>query len=407
MFQFFGCVFFVQNKNKNKRVFYNPNEPGEITLLGQVWLYKSIIMWILSCIFIGIPIACITFYWTFWTTRNLIAIYGCCQATLKRLPAILLWLILYCFGAVFAIIPCEILSFAPFAGCMFVVEHKRHMDTTNAQYGKMIFDFIFDNKSLYRKTIVTKRKDTYTRNKKSKTPQLQALAIKDDTDCKELQLKSNIIGNKVLLSEQEQLFRLIFINYCCIKYFGFTTDTGLIEYLKKNVENEWSNVTLTSLGENSSYIHDSINSVSDGYKFIDLKSLFKAPFVIFPRKIENKLKNTIDYGSYGECFVCWHRLVLVYVYFMLYVFFPSFVLSRLFSIFLPLIAIIYFNFDFESIQLLQWILTIFYVIFMCAWIIAAIRCYNLYRVTMQLFPGLNYWYTKRFSLVYQCVIDLI
>ena len=77
---------------------------------------------------------------------------------------------------------------------------------------------------------------------------------------------------------------------------------------------------------------------------------------------------------------------------MLFIFFPLFLLSRLFSIFFPLIAIIYFNFDIESIQLLQWILTGLYAVFMCAWVIAAIRCFYFYHWTVRLFPGLNFWY---------------
>ena len=343
-------------------------------------------MWALSCICIGIPIACLTFQWAFEISRRDIVrngcdIYVCCIGA-----AILLWIVLYCFGATFGIVLCEIVGFAPFAGYMFIVEHNRHMNGSTSKYAKIAFDFIFDNKSLYQ----TIESATSTAVVKDNTKQQQQHEQDGTGMNQELKFEPNAVmavKNKVLLSKDEQLFRLIFINYCWIGYFRFASDKILIKYLNKNIDNQWSNVTLSSLGANTHY-----DEVQEDHKFLNLTSLFTASYKIFPKEMKKKLSKAMnDNGPCKDCYILWHKFCVFYVYFMLYVFFPLFVLSRLFSIFFPLIAMIYFNFDIKSIQLLQWILTILHTIFVCAWIIAAIRCFRFYRVTMQLFPGLNYW----------------
>ena len=67
----------------------------------------------------------------------------------------------------------------------------------------------------------------------------------------------------------------------------------------------------------------------------------------------------------------------------------GFLLSRLFSMFFPIIAIIYFDIKISDIELLQWILTSIYFVLIISWIIAAINCIKFYHWTSHLFPNRN------------------
>ena len=383
----------IQNK-KQKRVFYNPNEPGTITPLGQVWIYKAIIMWIISCLFVGLPTALYTYTsWVgdicdrFYLERN-----GCFHLFRKEFMWIALWILLFCVGAAFSIIICEIVGFAPIAAYMYLLEHERHIGySITSQYAKAAFDFIFQNKSLYQPisiNIPVAKKDKSTANDE----QNSKVEVEDKDQNIDHDQNHNYnynyqvtIGKGILLNTNEQLFRLIYINYCWIKfeYFNFCEDSKLIKYLTKELNNEWSNVSLKSLGINC--------RKSD--EFSDLWSLLNRLFRYFPPETNRNFRDAMaDNGSYQCQYKSYHIVKFVYVYLMLYVFLPVFILSRLFSIFFPLIAVVYFNFDIESIQLLQWILTGLYAIFMGAWVIAAIRCFYFYHWTIRLFPGLNSWY---------------
>ena len=77
----------------------------------------------------------------------------------------------------------------------------------------------------------------------------------------------------------------------------------------------------------------------------------------------------------------------VYTHFMFHIVLPLFILSRLFSMFYPIISLFYLNFDVKSVQLLQWLLTIIYVILLLFWMIAFIKCMKFYHWTNHLFPG--------------------
>ena len=378
-------------------------------------------MWILSCVVIGIPTALQTYHSSFDCDRSYCHNKGCCYVFREEFKFIVLWILFFCFGAAFGIIVCEIVGFAPIAAYMYLLEHERHIGSSiKSQYAKAAFDFIFKNKSLHKPiattiplpkppakqdvdskdiknatavtTITTTTKTITTtdgdKKKEKESPSISQVEDDDENNrnynCEDL----DGIGNKILLSKDEQLFRLIFLNYCWIgcKYFGFYSDKILIEYLQKEIDNEWSNVSLATLGRN--------NHNSD--EFSDLWSLFYGPFRYFPPETKKNLGKALrDTRPCKCCFVFYQMTEFAYVYFMLYVFLPIFVLSRLFSIFFPLIAVIYFNFDFESIQLLQWILTILYAIFVGAWIIAAIRCFYFYHWTIRLFPGLAWWSPSR------------
>ena len=335
-------------------------------------------MWIFSCLFIGVPIALQTYDDVFDCNRLYCKSNGCFKTIFEESLYMLLWLVLFCFGASFAIIICEIAGFAPLAGYMFLLEHERYMSGQKSVFTKKAFDFIFNNKSLY---------DPITESDSAGIEKVDGDAVVDTNQGMQYQWQQSktqtkvVISNRIIFGQKEQLFRLIFINYCWIEYFGFTEDKKLIKYLNMEMKNEWSNVTLTTLGINS-----------DDEDYSGLWSIVSAPFRILPKTFKRDIDVAMsDTDPYKGCYIFYRKCCLVYCYFILYVFIPLFVLSRLFSIFFPLIALIYFNFDIESIQLLQWILTILYVVFMTAWIISAIRCFYFYHWTIRFFPGLSYW----------------
>ena len=209
---------FVESKN---RVFYNPVNSGEITFLGEIWLYKATIMWILSCLLIGLPMICYWFAdWTGCDRNDLtnwkMLIYGC--------PLIFGFFILYCLGCTFSIFLCEIIFFSPFAFYLFLAAHERFVgsDAGRSILCKKAFDFVVDNKSLF-----TKINDNDNDND-------------DDVN----QLKLNIFEKRLLLSHKERLFRVIYANYCFMRSFEYTRcETKLVEYLDKEIENDWNNVT--------------------------------------------------------------------------------------------------------------------------------------------------------------------
>ena len=92
-----------------------------------------------------------------------------------------------------------------------------------------------------------------------------------------------------------------------------------------------------------------------------------------------------------------NALVAFYVFFMVYILLPLFVISRLFSMWFPIISLIYFGFDSNSVQLLQLTLTMIYAVLVIVWIISAIECYKFYYWTTHLFPSFK---NGNFSLKY-------
>ena len=334
------------------RVFYNPENPGEISLLGEIWIYKAVIMWGLCCLLIGAPIL------------GYIYIESGCEVTLKdfqcakflfgiltELFFTLVFVFVWCLGSTFAIFICEIVFFSPCAFILFSRTHERYIGSSKSVWAKKAFDFILDNKSLY-----TKINDTGNDNNNEK-----------------VQMH---VSNKVLHSKQEQMFRLIYCNYSFIHIFNWAENKKLIEFLDSHVDTEWNDITLDQLRENSSeHVYGLIKD--------EIIEMYTDIIGDSRRSLESARLRTNNHRVH----TAYRLIVHGYAYCMIWLFLPMFLLSRLFSTFFPLVAIIYFN----KISILQWILTLSHGIFICSWIICAIRCIYFYHWTIHLFPGHRTW----------------
>ena len=387
-----------------QRVFYNPRNPGELTNLGEIWIYKAVIIWGLTITWIGLPLISIFFQEHFHCRRRDINQHGLCQTLLFASPFVLCCLIFYCVVSAFVIVVCEIIFLSPFAYFFYVSAHERFTNQCRSMFAKKAFDFILDNKSLYTSNIVPTdflaRPIAIVKVTEDKREEI------DDTRYLNNQLP--FFMRRKLLGERERMFRLTFVNYCFIDFFKYQENKKLIEFLENDriIANEWSQVTLKNLREHSD--HSIFGSLWDE---------IKEPFIEAPKEFKKELESAKNDTQSFHCLCVAHwTFMLFWVYFLLYAYFPLFILSHIFSMFFPLMSIIYFNFNIESIELLQLILTIVYLTFMFCWIISAIRCVSFYHWTTHLMPGGAWWQAisdrmsqqdinlqlKRFNVMQQC-----
>ena len=148
-------------------------------------------------------------------------------------------------------------------------------------------------------------------------------------------------------------------------------------------------VTLKQLRENA-----------DGKTYLrgTLLEEIQKPFIEIPKYFQEEFDTARNgYTSFRCICISFWGFGIVYGYFMVYIFLGLFIISRFFSMVFPLIALIYLEFDVKSIQLLQWILTIAYVLLIFGWIIAVIRCLDYYHWTSHLVPDGRWWETISYS----------
>ena len=107
-----------------------------------------------------------------------------------------------------------------------------------------------------------------------------------------------------------------------------------------------------------------------------------------------------DYYSMGEKLLELGGLIWICI--CQFFIFPLFIIGQIFSRFFPLIAFIYYEFDIENVQLLQWILTIAYTVLLIAWFIAFIRCINYYKWTNAVLPSSGRYWSDCYNEVYCC-----
>ena len=104
-------------------MFYNPDNPAQITSLGEIWIYKATIMWGSLCLLMGVPGCCAIFYdqWFkhcmpgnhFPVSWDRIDIF--CRGFCWFLASITI----FAFGSLCGILACEIIFFSPLAMCMY------------------------------------------------------------------------------------------------------------------------------------------------------------------------------------------------------------------------------------------------------------------------------------------------
>ena len=117
-------------------VFYNPNNPGEITLLGQIWIVKAVIIWIMMSVFIGGPICIMSFHddlnYEFemgFMHAARIRNHGrdSCRAICKKLLYCLGSFGMWILGSVLGIVFCEIMFCTSFAFKQWSIAHKKFL----------------------------------------------------------------------------------------------------------------------------------------------------------------------------------------------------------------------------------------------------------------------------------------
>ena len=371
-------------------VFYNPENPGEITYLGQIWIGKAIIMWALACVLVGGFLCSILFADTVgdnlgYTHYSRVKKHGLCWVIMKSLQYLLGWFIIWILGSTFAILLCEVIFFAPFAFVMWIAAHERFVDPPASMYCKKIFDFILDNKSM-----VTKKGDEYLIH--FRDPEW----FEQNADC------SNTIGDdnidqwlgfreKRILktSSKERLFRLVYANYflgsnvCQYKY-----DRKLGQYLadESNISNGWKDVTLAKLRENCKNKEKAAFWKTFKLEWDSICDDWKTDWRNETRTLNRDCEDVWD--------LIWAAFKVFYLYFMTFFGLPLFVVSRLLSMFFPIISMVYLNFDLKSVSLLQLVFTVVYAILIISWMFALIKCMQFYYWSTHLFPGndSSYWH---------------
>ena len=372
-------------------VFYNPNNPGKITYLSQIWIVKAVVVWILVSFFSGGFFCCIYFWVDVKanigkTHGARLRINGGWFGLLKNCtPYFLKYFILWLFGCTFGVVLSEIVLFSPFAFISWSIAHQRYTEAEISISGKKLFDFVLDCKSMY--SII----DIEDKNEKPKLSKENQVKFKElkldgmDHDSKvsnynyNYNYKVSYRQRRHLLTGEAREFRVIYANYCLISKYQMTKDSGIEEHLNKNIENGWSDVTMETLRQNCALPENGL--------------WYKEFFDVWENIIgyEHRAWNTVK-EEWDDDRAYWYEVIalgfrLVYVYFLCWIVFPLFCLSRIFSMFFPIIAIIYWDFDVKDIQLLQWLLTIVYGILVICWIISFVRCMDFYYWTTHLFPG--------------------
>ena len=362
-------------------VFYNPNNPGEITFLGKIWIGKAVTIWIILCFGLGGPICVGLFvdnlnYKIGTTHARRIRNYGYCGVIRKALPYFLTWFIVWILGSTFAIVFCEIIFFAPFALTQWLIAHERFVGSYRSILAKKVFDFILDNKSL------ETTKDSggiggsggalmhawqwQIHTNPDKREKYKYVSSKD-----EFSFNDRRILNR---NKKERIFRLVYSNYCLMTVFKYKRDPKLEEYIKENIENEWKNIGLKELRDNCMAPEKALFYME-----------YKRQFYKTVAEVKNDWENAKQGDDCSEKFE--QGCCMGYFYFLFLGVLPIFLISRLFSMFFPIISIIYLNFDVESIQLLQWLLTIAYGVIIISWCVSFVKCMQFYYWTTHLYPG--------------------
>ena len=274
------------------RVFYNPDNQGEVTIIGQIWIVKVLIIWGLMVVIAAFPVF-IAFYWFVIVHDSLgssharrVEKYGWCTLIIVATLSLIAMFGIFCIGVTFALPLCEIILFSPMAYVMYQASHDNYVHGMKSIVAKKSFDFILDNKSLYINETVfgksyhaiqkSKREKNENKNKKEKEiengendNENEKQRKKEDIDDSIYEMykddesisivdSSKILSKykvnaRVLKSEQEKCFRLAFINYCFLHFFKFDSDVNLKMYLEKDeiIDSEWKGVTLEQIGKNA------------------------------------------------------------------------------------------------------------------------------------------------------------
>ena len=329
---------------------------------------------------------------------------GICKQCCLACPLLTCFFFVYCIGSAFTIVLCEIVFFSPFAFFLWTICHERYTRRTTSIIAKRAFDFILDNKPLYTHPESIDWKNMVTMHRNRGISQL-AGGIDGTSGSRFIESESKrFLANReirnMMFSKEEQMFRLIFVNYCFLGLFSYRRreqPSALVKYLENEAEREWKCIKIKDLRNNTE-----INDYHRGTIIEEFKHKFEKITKECKHQLEDFVGNKNNfvnrYGSSWYClYVCFRRMVVIYSYFILYVFLPLFLLSRLFSMLFPFISIInilYLNDDYnniESVQLLQWILTVSYMILIVLWIISAIRCLYYYHWTSHVVPNGHYW----------------
>ena len=363
-------------------VFYNPDNPGEITYLGQIWIIKAVITWGLVCIFVGGPICGLLFFHSIednlgYTHYVRIRDYGKCGVIFYSLPYLLGWFIVWILLSAFATVLCEVIFFAPFAFACWMVAHERFVDAPASMYAKKVFDFILDNKSME-----TKADGEYLihlRDSKWLEENTDYTNTMHNDVFNHLQFRDKRMLNT---SKKERLFRLAYANYFLgSEICGYKSDVKLASYLRDelNISNSWQNVTCATLRQNCN------DGPVDSAFWLRFKREWKEMMSDFKDDLTVDLHGTNMGRDYSD--IIWDLFRIIYMYFMTYVGLPLFFLSRLFSMFFPVISMVYLQFDLKSVSLLQLVFTVTYGVLIFWWIIALVKCMQFYYWSTHLFPG--------------------
>lgn len=195
------------------------------------------------------------------------------------------------------------------------------------------------------------------------------------------------------------LFRLLFVNYCCIELFKLDScDNKYVEYLNKNMENNWNNVTLKSqmiaaytsrktqkkssrfwiqfFNELQNYYYNTHNC-SETFNFV-------WNYIKMVGKKQEKLSIRFNYHTHEIDFN--HKFFVIYWRFVIFFIIPVFIISRIFSIFIPFICLFEYLISNKNIGLIQMIFTFVYAITISVYVVSLVKCIKFYNLTNNLFP---------------------
>ena len=241
---------------------------GIIESLRDIWIFRGVGIWSLSILMAAIPFFWLKF-WQFFRRKYGTTHYeralleGQCSIIMKGCIWFCVCLIIWLFSTFIGIICCELIVFSPFAFVMWYTRHRPFIEYVSVDLvSKKLFDFIFYNRALNTRLekfeIIDKNGGKisqqlyYNQNKKRMSYRYQPenLKSKKKKDIVKNYKLSDKNRKQLIVNQKERMFRLLLLNYCCIKYLEYTRDEKLMIFLTSHISTDWKNIEFEQLRDN-------------------------------------------------------------------------------------------------------------------------------------------------------------
>ena len=252
------------------RLLFEPHENGNelvcgiIESLRNIWIFRGVGIWSFSILIAGIPYFWLKFfhffrqrYGTSHYERALLE--GHCIIIVKGCIWFCIGIIIWIFCTFVGIICCELIIFSPFPVVIWYTRHRPFVKYVSLDLiSKQLFDFVLYNRALNtnleKLQIMDKNGSQLSQlndeqSKNVKNNYKENLNSNEITIVKNYKL-SDKNRDQLVVNEKERMFRLLLLNYCCIKYLEYTKDEKLIIFLTNHTSTDWKNIEFSQLQQN-------------------------------------------------------------------------------------------------------------------------------------------------------------